>query len=156
MCTRRAAFAIDTSDPSSPLQQRVQRCAALAACGLLKASDPGAQAREALGLIHQHGFLSEADFLLPALDLLGMWSLLAAVYSNAHARTGLTDHLCGVSIAPIDAQGAPKELPAAIRAQLCGWSNGLGYFIGGEATGVIDDLAATPGSLGLRFASDRW
>ena len=77
-----------------------------------------------------------------------MWSLLAAVYSNAHARTRLTDHLCGVSIAPIDAQGAPKELPAAIRAQLCGWSNGLGYFIGGEATGVIDDLAATPGSLG--------
>lgn len=101
-----------------------------------------------MGLIHQHGFLPEADFLLPALDSLGMWSLLAAVYSNAHARTNLTDHLCGVSIAPIDAQGAPKELPAAIRTQLCGWSNGLGYFIGSEATGVIDDQAATPGSLG--------
>ena len=145
-----AAFAIDTSDPSSPVQQRrVRHGLHLTAHGLLKGSNPGEQAREALALVHQYGVLPEADLLLPVLDWLGMWRLLATVFANAHAKTSITDHLCGQSIAPVDAHGLPKALPPTIAAQLCGWGNGLGYSILGVGnTNVIDDQAATPASAG--------
>lgn len=149
-----AAFAIDTSDPSTPVQQRrAQRCTALGKLGLLKAAEPGAQAREALAIIHQFGFLPEADGILPALDMLGMWHLLAAVYSNAHARADITDHLCGVSIPSASEQGI-AELSKPMRAQLTGWCNGLVYFVQDQKAGTLqwnqvrDDQVVLPWSLG--------
>jgi len=148
-----AAFALDASDPTSALQQRrAKRCAALAARGLLKETGTMAQAREALGIIHAHGLLPEADFLVPWHDAFGFWPLLAAVFANAYARCDVNDHLCGVSIAPVDGRGAAVPMSEVMRAQLCGWSSGLGYFVGSERTAVIDDASAGEWSLGAALA----
>jgi hydroxybutyrate-dimer hydrolase len=91
-----AALAVDGGDPGSPKQQRrARRGAELAARGLLKSTTTLGQAQEALTIIHQHGILPEADFLLPVHDFYGFWPLLAAVFANAYAKARVTDHLCG-------------------------------------------------------------
>jgi hydroxybutyrate-dimer hydrolase len=126
----------------------------MAARGLLKSQGASAQAREALEIIHQHGFLPEADFLLPWHESLGFWRQLAAVYANAYACAGLTDHLCGVSFAPVDQNGAPKSMPEEVKSQLSGWSAGLSYYVppnertGPERSDVVDDRAGGLADLG--------
>ncbi len=97
-----AALLLDERNaPNSPIQQiRAQRCALLHSRGLLTATGVRAQAEEALQIIHDHGFLAEADFLLPWHEELGLWRVLTAVYANAYGRANVTDHLCGCSFAP--------------------------------------------------------
>jgi hydroxybutyrate-dimer hydrolase len=146
-----AAFILDKSDPSSAQQRlRARRCELLGDRGLLKSQGAAAQSREALEIIHEHGILSETDFLIPWHESFGFWRQLAAVFTNAYARAGLTDHLCQVSFAPVDPNGAPTEMSAGRRAQLCGWSVGLAYFLSladrsdvvDDRTGMISDLNA--------------
>jgi hydroxybutyrate-dimer hydrolase len=139
-----AAFFLDPSDPSSAQQRlRAQRCEILGARGLLKSHGPAAQAREALEIIHQHGILSETDFLLVSHLNLGVWRQLATVYANAYARAGLTDHLCGVSFAPVGQDGTPTQMSEERRSQLCGWCAGLSYFLSiADRSDVVDDRAA--------------
>jgi hydroxybutyrate-dimer hydrolase len=144
-----AAFVLDNSDPSSANQQRrAQRCGQLRAAGLLKSDDVVEQAREAIGIIHRHGLLEEADLLLPLHELLGFWELLAAFYANAYARASVSDHLCGVSLAPIDGNGRATAMPPPLQAQLFGWSNGLSYVSPMGSANVIDDQGTSPSDLG--------
>jgi hydroxybutyrate-dimer hydrolase len=144
-----AAFILDTSDPSGTDQQRrAQRCSQLRTAGLLKSDDVVEQAREAVGVVHRHGFLEEADFLLPMHEHFGFWRLLSAFYTNAYARASVYDHLCGVSLAPIDGNGQARKIPPALQAQLFGWSNGLSYFSPMGTADVIDDQSASPSDLG--------
>ena len=150
-----AAFILDPSDPSSAIQRRrAQRCALLGVRGLLKSQGAAAQAREALEIIHQHGILPETDFLLLSHLALGVWRQLAAVYANAYASAGLTDHVCGVSFAPVDQNDAPKSMPEEVRAQLSGWSTGLSYYVppnertGTERGDVVDDRTGGLADLG--------
>jgi hydroxybutyrate-dimer hydrolase len=144
-----AAFVLDNSDPSSADQQRrAQLCGRLRAAGLLKSDGVVEQAREAVGIIHRHGLLEEADFLLPLHEFFGFWQLLSAFYANAYARASVSDHLCGVSLAPMDGDDRATAMPPNIRAQLFGWSNGLSYSSPMGSANVLDDQRASPLDLG--------
>jgi hydroxybutyrate-dimer hydrolase len=149
-----AALAIDGSDPGSADQQRrARRGAELAARGLLKETTTSGQAREALAIIHANGILPEADFLLPVHDAWGFWPLLATVFANAYARARVSDHLCGVSIAPVDAYGAVRTMSGPMRAQLAARSNGLLYFASAdEKTVLLDDQGGGDRSVGAALA----
>ena len=144
-----AAFVLDNSDPSSANQQRrAQRCGQLRAAGLLKSDGVVEQAREALGIIHRHGLLEDADFLLPFHEVFGFWQLLSAFYANAYARASVSDHICGVSLASIDGNGRTTSMLPALQAQLFGWSNGLSCVSPMGGANVIDDQRASPSDLG--------
>jgi hydroxybutyrate-dimer hydrolase len=144
-----AAFALDNSDPSSANQQRrAQRCGQLRAAGLLKSDGVVEQAREAVGIIHRHGLLEEADFLLPLHEFFGFWQFLSAFYANAYARASVSDHLCGVSLAPIDGKGRTTSMPPILQAQLFGWSNGLSYESPMGSANVVNDQHASASDVG--------
>ena len=108
-----AALLLDERNaPNGPIQQiRAQRCALLHSRGLLTATGVREQAQEALQIIHDHGFLAEADFLLPWHEELGLWRVLAAAYANAYGRANVTDHLCSCSFAALTGQASRKPLP---------------------------------------------
>jgi hydroxybutyrate-dimer hydrolase len=126
--------------PNNPIQQiRAQRCALLHSHGLLTATGVQAQAQQALQIIHDHGFLPEADFLLPAHEEFGLWRVLAAAYANAYGRANVTDHLCSCSFAAIDRLGQAKAPSPVLASQLFGWSNGLTFISPHGITDVIDD-----------------
>ncbi len=145
-----AAFLLDNkNDPSTAVQQiRSQRCALLHSRGLLKSPGVQAQSREALQIIHDHGLLPEADFLLPWHEQFGFWRVLAAIYANAYARAGITDHLCSCSFAALDRAGEPAAASPALAAQLFGWSSGLTVASPHGNTDVIDDGPAHDLNLG--------
>ena len=136
-----AAIILDERNvPNNPIQQiRAHRCALLHSRGLLTATDVKAQAEEALRIIHDHGFLAEADFLLPWHEEFGLWRMLAAVYANAYGRANVTDHLGDCSFAAIDSFGQAKAASPALASQLFGWSSGLTFLSPHGNTDIIDD-----------------
>jgi hydroxybutyrate-dimer hydrolase len=144
-----AAFILDSTDPSSAVQQiRAQRCSQLGALGLLRAKGVEAQAREALQIIHRHGLLEEADFLLPSHEAFGFWRMLASTYANAYARASVSDHLCGVSLAGVDRRGGPAAISPELSAQLCGWGTGLSFVSPAGRVDFIDDRVIPDFNLG--------
>jgi hydroxybutyrate-dimer hydrolase len=145
-----AALLLDERNaPNSPIQQiRAQRCALLHSRGLLTVTGVREQAQEALQIIHDHGFLAEADFILPWHEEHGLWRVLTAAYANAYGRANVTDHLCSCSFAAIDRSGQPKAPSPALASQLFGWSNGLTFISPHGITDVIDDQPMPDFNLG--------
>ena len=115
-----------------------RRCNSLARAGLLTASDPTAQAREALALLKASGW-EDAPLNLAGFHAgLDLWRSVSAVYINAYARATADRPVCGYSFAMLDAQGAPRASTAQERASW--WSDGSGI---APSTGVtlLDDNA---------------
>lgn len=100
------------------------RCASLKAKGLLTASDTAGQAAQALALLHAAGWQPESDLLHASLYALAT-PAIAMTYGNTYGRFGVTENLCGLSFAGVDAANRPSPLSAADLALSFGTGNGI-------------------------------
>lgn len=136
------------------------RCAALAARGLVSGSTLAEQADDALARMQGYGWLPEANFLQQSHFRFATNSI-AVTYTNAAGRFSVLDNLCGYSLANTDAAGAPVPQVAALQAGLFSTGNGVP-----PTTGVnivynpsvggarLDFLATSPGTGLADFALD--
>jgi hydroxybutyrate-dimer hydrolase len=100
------------------------RCASLAAKGLLASTTLAAQAEEALGKLLAYGWEPESA-LLHASHYALATPAIAMTYSNSYGRFSVADNLCGFSFGAVDATGAPAPAPAAAIATIFGTGNGV-------------------------------
>jgi hydroxybutyrate-dimer hydrolase len=98
------------------------RCAALAAKGLLSATTLPSQADEALDKLLAYGWEPESNLLHPSHYGLATTSI-TMTYSNAHGRFSVLDNLCGLSFA-YTVGGLPVAAPASL-ATIFGTGNGV-------------------------------
>lgn len=106
------------------------RCASLAAKGLLASTTLAAQADEALDRLLAYGWEPDT-ILLHASHYALATPAIAMTYSNSYGRFSVADNLCGFSFGAVDAAGTPIPAPAAAIATIFGTSNGV------PPTGVI-------------------
>lgn len=119
-----AAAAGPLALPPALVPLATNRCASLAAKGLLTATDTASQAAESLNKLLAFGWepdtiplqVSHWRFATPA---------IAMTYSNTHGRFSVADNLCGLSFASTDAGGAPVATSAGVLNLLFGTSNGV-------------------------------
>jgi hydroxybutyrate-dimer hydrolase len=100
------------------------RCASLAARGLLSATTTDAQAEEALAKLRAAGWSPEAD-LLHASHFAFAVPAIAVTYANTYAQAGVADNLCGFGFAATGADGRPTPVAATAFARLFGTGNGI-------------------------------
>lgn len=100
------------------------RCASLAARGLLSATTTDAQAEEALGKLRAAGWSPEAD-LLHASHFAFAVPAIAVTYANTYAQAGVADNLCGYGFATTGADFRPTATAPAAFARLFGTGNGI-------------------------------
>lgn len=137
------------------------RCAALAAKGLVTGSTTADQAADALSKLRAHGFTADNDTMHNAHYGLGNAPIIAAMYTNAYGRFSLTDNVCGTSFAPVNATGDVVALAAAAKA--ASFATGNGTANGAPASVVYNDsvggakswaFATSPSSGTADFALD--
>ncbi|TCW86499.1 D-(-)-3-hydroxybutyrate oligomer hydrolase [Burkholderia sp. SRS-46] len=137
--------------PSGVTQSiRAQRCATLAAAGLVAGADLQSQAADALAQLHAAGYLADSDLLQAP-----MWDsqaipAIAVTYANAYTRSRVVDNLCNFSFATTNAAGAVAPPAASPMTSVFGTGNGVPptnginlVFNTGAASGV-DHRLATP------------
>jgi hydroxybutyrate-dimer hydrolase len=100
------------------------RCAALAAQGLVTGTTTQAQAEDALAKLRAYGWEPEAD-VLHASHYLFASPAIAVTYANAHGRFSVKDNLCGFSFGAVDATGTPIAAAPAAIAGIFGTGNGV-------------------------------
>jgi hydroxybutyrate-dimer hydrolase len=100
------------------------RCAALAARGLVSGADTASQATDALAKLRAYGWLPESDFMHNAHYGLGNAPIIAAMYTNAYGKFSMLENLCGMSFAPVNALGDVVPMAPATKAQSFALSNG--------------------------------
>ncbi|WP_323121747.1 D-(-)-3-hydroxybutyrate oligomer hydrolase [Burkholderia alba] len=139
---------------SLPLAQtqaiRQQRCATLAAAGLVAGADLPSQANDALNQLHNAGYLADSDLLQAP-----MWDsqaipAIAVTYANAYTKSRVSDNLCNFSFATTHpATGAVAAPSASPMSDLFGSGNGVPPTNGinlvfNGAAGGVDHRLATP------------
>ena len=100
------------------------RCASLAAKGLLTSTTPAAQADESLAKLRASGWEPESD-LFHASHYAFAVPAVAVTYSNSYAKASVADNLCGLSFGATTATGVPTALAAASAVQLFASGNGI-------------------------------
>ena len=127
---------------------RTQRCATLAAAGLVSGADTQSQAADALTQLHAAGYLADSDLLQAP-----MWDsqaipAIAVTYANAYTRSRATDNLCNFSFATTSATGAVAPPAASPMPAVFGLGNGVPPTAGVNLvfnTGAgVDHRLATP------------
>jgi hydroxybutyrate-dimer hydrolase len=113
------------------------RCAALAARGLVTGSTAAEQGTSALQKLRAYGFTAENDTMHNAHYGLGNAPIIAAMYTTAFGRFGLADNICSSSVAQVDAAGVVVPLAAASKAQSFAVGNGTAN--GSPASVVYND-----------------
>ena len=102
----------------------VNRCAALAARGLVAGSSAAEQAADALAKLHAYGWSAEHDTMHNAHYGLGNAPVVAMMYTNAFGRFSMADNLCGMSLAAVNATGDTLQTSAAAKASSFATGNG--------------------------------
>ena len=100
------------------------RCASLAAKGLLSATTTATQADEALAKIRAAGWLPESDLLLASHFAFAV-PAIAVTYVNTYAQASVADNICGYGFAATGADFKPAAVNAAAFAKLFGTGNGI-------------------------------
>ena len=100
------------------------RCAALAAKGLVTGATTDEQAADALAKLRAYGWTADNDTMHNAHYGLGNAPIIAMMYTNAFGRFSIIDNLCGMSAAQVDASGAVVPVAAATKAQSFAVGNG--------------------------------
>ncbi|HEX4782521.1 MAG TPA: 3-hydroxybutyrate oligomer hydrolase family protein [Usitatibacter sp.] len=100
------------------------RCAALAANGLVTGATPQEQANAALAKMLGSGWEAESIAFMPTHYLFAVLPV-EVTYANAYAKASVKDNLCGYSFGGTPAGGVPAAIPAAAAAQLFGTGNGV-------------------------------
>jgi hydroxybutyrate-dimer hydrolase len=129
---------------------RQQRCATLAAAGIVSGQDLASQAGDALNQLHAAGYLPDSDLLQAP-----MWDsqaipAIAVTYANAYTRSRVSDNLCNFSFATTHASTGAVAPPAVSPMfNLFGLGNGVPPTNGinlvfNGAAGGVDHRLATP------------
>jgi hydroxybutyrate-dimer hydrolase len=100
------------------------RCAALAAKGLVTGATRDEQATNALQRLRDYGFGADTDTMHNAHYGLGNAPIIAMMYTTAFGRFSVTDNLCGMSAAQVDATGNVVPVAATTKAQSFALANG--------------------------------
>lgn len=106
------------------LATATNRCAALAARGMVSGATLEERAADALARLHAAGWEPEADPFHATHYALATLSV-TYTYATAYARAGVRDNLCGYSFGGTPVAGVPAPLAAAAAAQLFGTGNGV-------------------------------
>jgi hydroxybutyrate-dimer hydrolase len=100
------------------------RCAALAANGLVAGATTGEQAADALAKLRNYGWTADNDTMHNAHYGLGNAPIIGMMYTNAFGRFSVIDNLCGMSAAQVNATGDVVPATAATVAQSFAVGNG--------------------------------
>ncbi|NMM08753.1 MAG: D-(-)-3-hydroxybutyrate oligomer hydrolase [Polaromonas sp.] len=101
------------------------RCAGLAAKGLLTSTTPAAQADESLAKLRASGWEPESDLFHASHYALAV-PAVAVTYSNSYAKASVADNLCGLSFGATTAvTGVPAALATTSAVQLFASGNGI-------------------------------
>lgn len=147
--------------PAAYDQAAANRCAALAARGLLSGATLAEQADDALARLHAYGWGSESDALHQSHFRLAT-NAIVVTYVNAYGRFSVKDRVCGYGFAATDAvTGAVAAQNATAQAGLFASGNGIPPTTGlnivwDEAVGgaTLDFLAVSPTSGVADFGLD--
>lgn len=113
------------------------RCTALKARGLLTGASTADQAADALLRLRAYGWTADHDQMHNAHHALGNAAIISMMYTNAYGRFPVTDNLCGMSAAAVDATGSPVAVSALAKA--ASFATGNGTVNGTPATVVYND-----------------
>ncbi|MFN9031374.1 MAG: D-(-)-3-hydroxybutyrate oligomer hydrolase [Betaproteobacteria bacterium] len=100
------------------------RCAALAARGLVTGATTQAQADDAMARLLAYGWEPETALLQTSHYSFATLAI-ATTYSNTYGRFSVRDNLCGYSFGAVDGTGAPVAASAAAIASVFGTGNGV-------------------------------
>ena len=112
------------------------RCAALAARGLVAGSGTDEQATDALAKLRAYGWSAEHDTMHNAHYGLGNAPIVGMMYTNAFGRFSVADNLCGMSLATVNATG--DILPTNDVAKASSFATGNGTANGMPASVVYN------------------
>ena len=136
------------------------RCAALAAKGLVAGTTLAAQADAALAKLNAYGWQAETDFFHQS-HFRFATNAIAVTYVNTYGRFSVTDSVCGFSMANTTATGDVTAQVAATQAGLFASGNGIpptggvnlvyNPSVGGAK---LDFLATSPSSGTADFSLD--
>ncbi|MEO7056039.1 MAG: 3-hydroxybutyrate oligomer hydrolase family protein [Caldimonas sp.] len=118
------------------------RCAGLAAKGLVTGIDTAAQSLDALNRLRAYGWTTFNDQMHNAHYALGNGPILSAMYPISYGRFSVLDNVCNTSFAQVDAAGAPVPVSAVNKAQSFALGNGTAN--GVPATVVYDNSVGGP------------
>ena len=146
--------------PAAYTTSAQNRCAALAAKGLVTGATLEQQANDALAKMQAYGWQADSNFLQQS-HFRFATNAIAVTYSNAAGRFGVLDNLCGFSMANTDASGnVIAQIPAA-QAGLFSTGNGVPPTTGinivyNDSVGgaKLDFLATSPSTGTADFALD--
>ncbi len=124
------------------------RCAALASKGLVTGSTTALQAANALQKLRDYGFSADNDTMHNAHYGLGNAPIITMMYANAFGRVPMTENLCGLSAAQVDAAGNVVPLTPATKAQSFAVANGT---VNGTPASVVSN-ASVGGAKSWAFA----
>lgn len=114
------------------------RCAALAALGLVSGSTLAEQSTDALAKLHAYGWEPDSDLLHDSHYGFEFTDLVATTYANAYARASVTESVCGYSVAGIDAAFNTPVIPSPELFKT-GWATGGGLGFLGGAYNIVND-----------------
>jgi hydroxybutyrate-dimer hydrolase len=117
-----ANMAPKNATPSNP-EKDTARCASLKAKGLLTATTPMEQAREAQRIINNYGILPEQNLVQPGHWAFSVPQAISVTYANAYGRFSVADNLCAFSFGVRDAKILP--LDPETEATIFGWSSAI-------------------------------
>ncbi|MDQ3060210.1 MAG: D-(-)-3-hydroxybutyrate oligomer hydrolase [Pseudomonadota bacterium] len=112
------------------------RCAQLAAKGLVSGATTDAQAADALAKLRAAGWNPESDLMHNAHYGFGNAAIITMMYSNAYGRFSVTDNLCGMSAGAV-AAGVPAAMP--VNAKAASFAIGNGTVNGSPASVIYND-----------------
>ncbi|HEX7607505.1 MAG TPA: 3-hydroxybutyrate oligomer hydrolase family protein, partial [Usitatibacter sp.] len=135
------------------LTAAANRCAALAAKGLITGSTPTEQGDAALAKMLASGWEVEAIPFMPTHYVFAVLPV-ALTYANAYAKASVKDNLCGYSFGGTPASGVATPISATAAAQIFGTGNGVPPTAGlviinnNAVGGATADAASTSPSTG--------
>jgi hydroxybutyrate-dimer hydrolase len=146
--------------PAAYTTSAQNRCAALAAKGLVSGATLAEQADDELAKLRAYGWQPESNFLQQSHYRFAT-NAIAVTYTNAAGRFSVLDNLCGFSFANTDASGNVIPQLAVVQAGLFSTGNGVPPTSGvnvvyNDSLGGAkqDFLATSPSSALADFALD--
>lgn len=113
------------------------RCAALAAKGLVSGTTTSARATDALDRLHAAGYTTFNDTMHNAHYGLGNAPIIGMMYTTGYGRFALADNVCSTSLAQVSATGDVVAVTASTKA--ASFALGDGTANGVPASVVVND-----------------
>jgi hydroxybutyrate-dimer hydrolase len=138
----------------APYPAWVTRCASLHAQGLLQATTPEAQAKEAYAHLHKQGWTDQAMATAASSTALDLWRVIGAAYASAYLRRGADTMPCGYRYEAL-VDGKPGLADDATRASWWADASGIPPGNGVDLMGGTDS-SADPQLVGITCLRRLW